>query len=319
MYKVFLSLMLLSLIPLSPAKADGVQHTSIAVMDFGSSSTGRLVAEKVAENLKSETEMIVLDRDLSRVAARGIGYSGSLNLSVQEARDLGAAIGSDFYILGDAQTLRRSPSAGPTYFEAYASIFIVSSRTGKLALWERLSFEAPTGEEAEKSLSVEVSGAQAHVRWRDSIRRAQEEQAKQREALPDSNHPVIEEAPDDEKQAEKEGLRLPRPYRRLRPEYPETAARSEVEAVVDVLVDLDAEGEVTQVELTRWAGFGLDEATLKTVRQLHFFPAMRNGVPVPIRVLLRYNFRKPPKQRDGETEKRGAGDGVKGGNGEGGP
>jgi len=154
MYKVFLSLMLLSLIPLSPAKADGVQHTSIAVMDFGSSSTGRLVAEKVAENLKSETEMIVLDRDLSRVAARGIGYSGSLNLSVQEARDLGAAIGSDFYILGDAQTLRRSPSAGPTYFEAFASIFIVSSRTGKLALWERLSFEAPTGEEAEKSLSV---------------------------------------------------------------------------------------------------------------------------------------------------------------------
>src|SRR5436190_4445723 len=98
MYKVFLSLMLLSLIPLSPAKADGVQHTSIAVMDFGSSSTGRLVAEKVAENLKSETEMIVLDRDQCRVAARGIGYSGSLNLSVQEARDLGAAIGSDFYI-----------------------------------------------------------------------------------------------------------------------------------------------------------------------------------------------------------------------------
>jgi hypothetical protein len=245
MYKVFLSLMVLSLIPLSPARADGVQHMSIAVMDFGSSSTGRVVAEKVAENLKSE--MIVLDRDLSRVAARGIGYSGSLNLSVQEARDLGAAIGSDFYILGEAQTLRRSPSAGPTYFEAFASIFIVSSRTGKLALWERLSFEAPTGEEAEKSLSVEVSGAQAHVRWRDSIRRAQEEQRKQREALPDSHHPVIEEAPDDEKQAEKEGLRLPRLYRRLRPEYPETAARSEVEAVVDVLVDLDAQGEVTQV------------------------------------------------------------------------
>jgi len=60
-----------------------------------------------------------------------------------------------------------------------------------------------------------------------------------------------------------------------------------------VLVDLDARGEVTRVEVVRWAGFGLDEATVDTVRQLHFFPAMRNGVAVPLRVLLRYNFRKP--------------------------
>jgi hypothetical protein len=31
------------------------------------------------------------------------------------------------------------------------------------------------------------------------------------------------------------------------------------------------------------------------VRRLHFFPAKRDGVAIPIRVLLRYNFRKPPK------------------------
>jgi len=27
---------------------------------------------------------------------------------------------------------------------------------------------------------------------------------------------------------------------------------------------------------------------------MHFFPAMRDGAPIPLRVLLRYNFRKPP-------------------------
>jgi hypothetical protein len=32
---------------------------------------------------------------------------------------------------------------------------------------------------------------------------------------------------------------------------------------------------------------------LTTVKQLHFFPAMRNGRAIPMRVLLRYNFRKP--------------------------
>jgi TonB family protein len=79
----------------------------------------------------------------------------------------------------------------------------------------------------------------------------------------------------------------------LQPSYPDSAAAAEVEAVVDVLVDLDSNGEVGNVQVARWAGFGLDEATVATVRQLHFFPAMRNGTAIPLRVLLRYNFRKP--------------------------
>ena len=101
--------------------------------------------------------------------------------------------------------------------------------------------------------------------------------------------------PKKDKSAAAEGLRLPRPYRRFQPAYPETAAHAEAEATVDVLVDLDASGEVMHVEVARWAGFGLDEATIETVRHLHFFPAIRNGMPIPLRVLLRYNFRKPAK------------------------
>jgi outer membrane biosynthesis protein TonB len=50
------------------------------------------------------------------------------------------------------------------------------------------------------------------------------------------------------------------------------------------------------VGLARWAGFGLDQAALDTARQLHFFPAMRDGVAIPLRVLLRYNFRRPANQ-----------------------
>ena len=106
---------------------------------------------------------------------------------------------------------------------------------------------------------------------------------------------VIEEAPEDENVAAAQGIRLPRPYRRLRPGYPDTAARAEAEAVVDVAVDVGADGEVGDVQIVRWAGFGLDESTVATVRQLHFFPAMKNSAPVPMRVLLRYNFRKPPR------------------------
>jgi TonB family protein len=268
---------------------------SLAVLDFGDSSLARLAADKLAANFKRETSVVVLDRDQVRAAARGAGYAGSISFSLSEARDLGAALGCDFFILGDAQTLRRSPSTGPAYFDSYASIFVVSARTGRLIRWDRPNYRAATAIAAEQALLAQFATGKADPPYTISIRRAQKEERGERELTTVEQIPIIEAAPDDEKSAAAEGLRLPRPYRRLIPPYPETAASAEVEATVDVLVDLDSSGEVTRVEVARWAGFGLDEATVDTVRRLHFFPAMRDGVAIPIRVLLRYNFRKPPK------------------------
>lgn len=271
------------------------RRLTLAVLDFGDSNIGRVAPEKLALNLKHETNVAILDRDQVRAAARGAGYAGSINLSLNEARDLGAAFGCDFFILGDAQTLRRSPSTGPVYFESYASIFVVSARTGRLLLWERPSFQGGTPAVAEQALLSELSGFEERRQVELSVHRAQEDERGERELTTDQQIPIIEEAPDDDKSAAAEGLRLPRPYRRLVPAYPGSAARAEAEATVDVLVDLDSSGEVIRVEIARWAGFGLDQTTVDTVRRLHFFPAMRNGVAIPIRVLLRYNFRKPAK------------------------
>jgi len=39
-----------------------------------------------------------------------------------------------------------------------------------------------------------------------------------------------------------------------------------------VLVDIDARGEVGRVEIARWAGYGLDQSVIDTVKQMHFFP-----------------------------------------------
>lgn len=291
---VVLSSFLLGL-PASGATQTQERAICISVLDFGEFALGRLAADKLTASLKREPGLSITDRDLGRAAARGSSYSGSLNLSRAEARNLGAALGCDFFILGDAQTLRRSPSTGPIYFESYASLFLVSSRTGKLIQWERPNFRAGSATAAEKSLLSELSGTDLSRRQLIATRRAQEDERAERALTSNGQVPIIEAAPDDEKQAETEGLRLPRPFRRLTPAYPETAALAEAEALVDVLVDLDARGEVTRVEIDRWAGFGLDETTIDTVRQLHFFPAMRNGVAVPMRVLLRYNFRKPPR------------------------
>jgi TonB family protein len=283
------------LVNVSPVQAQtSGRRLTIAVLDFGETALAREALEKFLSNLKLENTVEIFDRDQARAAARGAGYAGSLNLSLNEARNLGAVLGSDFFVLGDAQTLRRSPSAGPVYFEAYASIFLVSARTGRLINWERPNFRSATAEAAEHSLLKELAGVPLRNRILVSTRRAAEEERAERAVMIDSEIPIIEEAPDDDKVAEAEGLRLPKPYRRFLPPYPETAAAAEAEAVVDVLVDLDSRGEITRAEVVRWAGFGLDQATLETVHKLHFFPAMREGVAVPIRVLLRYNFRKPP-------------------------
>jgi TonB family protein len=266
--------------------------TSVSVVDFGQTEFAQTVAEKFRARLRATGEFLVADRDLSRSAAMGVGYAGSLNLTVKEARDLGAALASEFYFLGDAQILRRSSSTRNVYFEAYCSIFLVNSRTGSLLVSERPVFDGDNAVKVLQELYYHVEH-ELTPRLVVAIRRGAEDEQLQRTVLVSYAGPVIEEAPDDEKTAEVNGLRLPRPYKRLRPEYPERAAQAEVEATVDVLVDVGADGEVGGVYIVRWAGFGLDEAAAATVKQMHFFPAMRKGTAIPMRVLLRYNFRKP--------------------------
>ena len=277
------------------AQSNAQAQINVSVLDFGSTAIAKQAADTLRSKLRATGEVTVADADLSRAAAKGIGYSGSLNLTLSEARDLGAALATEFYILGDAQTLRRSSFESPVYYESYCSIFLVSARTGRLLFWERPGFESAEATKAEGRLSQYLSDDAFSRRLIGIIKKSHEDERIRRTVLTASAEAVIEEAPEDEKAAEVQGLRAPRPYRRLRPEYPPTAARAEAEATVDVVVDVGPDGEVGDVQIVRWAGFGLDESTIATVRQLHFFPAMKNGTPIPMRVLLRYNFRKPPR------------------------
>jgi TonB family protein len=291
-HKCSASFYLIPLLLLLPINSQA-QAVKVSVLDFGSQPIAKRAAEILRNRLRAT--MQVADADLSRAAAKGIGYSGSLNLSVTEARDLGAALATEFYLIGDAQTLRRSSFEKPVYFESYCSIFLVSTRTGKLLLWDRPSFESDEATRAEALLSQHLADDAFINRLIAIISKTKQEERIQTAVLNAPVDAVIEEAPEDEEVAATQGIRLPRPYRRLRPGYPDTAAKAEAEGIVDVTVDVGADGEVGEVKVVRWAGFGLDESTVATVRQLHFFPAMKNSAPIPMRVLLRYNFRKPPR------------------------
>lgn len=276
------------------------RRTSVAVVSASGIGVGQRAADKLTTALAADADLAIEDADASRAAAKGAGYSGLLNLTLAEARDLGLALGSDFYLLSDAQVQRRSPSSRAPYFEAYASLFLVSTRTGRLAMWERPSFEAATPEAAEKLLLASL--AQSAARYREAIHAAEARERDERAQALEHRAPLVENVPE-EGSAAAEGLRLPAPYRRLQPAYPDAAASVGAEGIVDVEVEIDASGEVGRTDVVRWAGYGLDESAVNTVRQLHFRPAMRDGVAVPLRVLLRYNFRRPPKEETGQKSK----------------
>ena len=293
-------------VPLVAARRhSAARAVRVAVLDFGVEETGRRAADRMARSLSSEAvdksalRVTLVDREQGRTAARGNGYTGSLNMTLSEARDLGASIGCDFFLTGEAQTLRRSPSEAPAYYESYASLFIVSARTGRLLLWERPSIRAAEPEKAERALLEELH-ARAAGRYLRAIFAAYESEETERRARAAraSGADVgreLEDLTGDEAVSESADLRLPQPFRRLQPVYTEAAAEAEVAATVDALVEIEADGRVGRVEIVRWAGYGLDESVSATVRQLHFRPAMRRGQPKPSRVLLRYNFRRQPK------------------------
>jgi TonB family protein len=262
------------------------------------------VAKLLAEaGARAGLRLAPVDRGMARAAARGAGYAGSLNMTLAEARSLGASIGCDFYVTGDAQTIRRSSSARPVYFESYATVFIVSSRTGRLVLWERPASEADTAEGAEASLLASLDAA-AGARYASAVAEAfaREERERLRPASDVEEREAVIDLSDDEGVA-REDLREPAPFRRLRPAYTEAAYRAEAEATVDALAELGSDGEVRGVEIVRWAGFGLDEEVASTIRRMHFRAAERDGRTLAVRVLLRYNFRRPPKEARADKEK----------------
>ena len=143
---------------------------------------------------------------------------------------------------------------------------------------------------------ADLSSASSKTSYQSAMHSALKDESAERAHAIENSTPVIEVMAEENSEAQN-GTRPPRPFRRVKPEYTKAAALTEVEAIVDALVDIDEKGEVGRIEIARWAGYGLDQSVIDTVKQLHFFPAMRNGVAIPMRVLLRYNFRKPPIQK----------------------
>ena len=266
------------------AAAQTLNPLKIAVLD--ESPNSQKFAEQFAQNLPPSNFKLI-DKDLARAAAAGAKAVNPFNLTVDEAKNLGVLIDCDFFFVIKSETVRRSSFQREVYFESYAIVFLASARTGRLIAWADKHFEASTPAVAEETLLKETKKIAAEFSFK-TIDAAERERAARAENL--ANPVLIEDLPDETTAAE-QNFRVPLPYKRLTPAYTQAARERSVEATVDIAAEINARGEVERTEIVRWAGFDLDEAAADNVKKMQFRPALRDGKPLAIRVLLRYNFR----------------------------
>lgn len=254
-----------------------------------------LIPEKTGQTQKFSVEFEnslkqkfnVLDNGLSEAAFRSGVYENPFNLSVFEAKDIGAAIGSEYFFLVKSATLRRSAYKREEFYESFAAVYVVSSRTGRLVFWKLQSFEAEKPFEAEKLLFASTGNLASEIF--DKLKLVTKAE------LNEKPNEKIEQVPAENAEDAK-NLRPPLPYKRLKPEYTRLAYIYDVKATVDISIDLNENGEILRTEIVRWAGYDLDESVTNTVRKMNWRPAERNGKTLPMRVLLRYNFKKIEKE-----------------------
>jgi eukaryotic-like serine/threonine-protein kinase len=76
--------------------------------------------------------------------------------------------------------------------------------------------------------------------------------------------------------------------------YPEVARRLKVYGTVAISLVVDAQGQPTDMKVVESGGQILDDAVLKAVGGWRFQPAMKDGVKVSVRWLVRQRFQKGP-------------------------
>ncbi len=73
--------------------------------------------------------------------------------------------------------------------------------------------------------------------------------------------------------------------------YPPAARSAVLETDVALEIVVDATGRVVSARMLSRAGYGLDEAALRAIRDYRFSPALRGGRAVPVRMRWTMQFR----------------------------
>ncbi len=74
------------------------------------------------------------------------------------------------------------------------------------------------------------------------------------------------------------------------PDFSPEARAAKYQGIVSIQFIVDPQGNPEDIQVIRHLGMGLDEKALEAVRQYKFKPAMYQGHPVPVQMVIDLNF-----------------------------
>ncbi len=92
----------------------------------------------------------------------------------------------------------------------------------------------------------------------------------------------------------------PVPVYRTQPKYTSSALRARIQGIVRVMVEIRTDGTVADAQVVQSLDktHGLDEEALKAAKAWRFRPAIKDGKPIPFKVVIELEFRTHPSQDD---------------------
>lgn len=86
------------------------------------------------------------------------------------------------------------------------------------------------------------------------------------------------------------GVSAPQLIHSVEPEFTNEARAARYQGVVSIQLIVDRNGNPENLQVLKHLGMGLDQKALEAVRQYQFRPAMYQGHPVPVRLVVDVNF-----------------------------
>jgi protein TonB len=86
------------------------------------------------------------------------------------------------------------------------------------------------------------------------------------------------------------GVSAPVVVRSVEPEFTQEARVANFQGSVTIQLIVDAQGNPQNVHVVRHLGMGLDEKAIEAVRQYRFKPAMYEGRPVAVQLVIEVEF-----------------------------
>ena len=86
------------------------------------------------------------------------------------------------------------------------------------------------------------------------------------------------------------GVSAPQLLRSVQPEFTETARQQNFQGSVSIKLIVDSQGNPQDVRLMSHLGMGLEEKAIEAVRQYKFRPAMYQGHPVSVQIIIDVDF-----------------------------